>query len=308
MTEVFIPKVRGTIVTNRLMSDLSWLKVGGKVDYLFQPADLVDLSDFLKNISKKIPIFMIGVCSNLIVRDGGIRGVVIKLGRGFNGIELLENNRISVGAAALDAHVAKKAAIEGIDLTFLRTIPGTIGGAVKMNAGCYGKYISDVFESANVITREGKQIILTKKDMHFDYRSSVIPKGSIITNVILKSNQAPSEDLMNKMQSALSKRSESQPVNELSCGSTFRNPSGFSSTGKIDDVHDLKAWKVIDNAGMRGATIGGAKMSDKHSNFMINIGDATAADLENLGEEVIKKVYADSGIKLEWEIMRVGEP
>ena len=127
MTEVFIPKVRGTIVTNRLMSDLSWLKVGGKVDYLFQPADLVDLSDFLKNISKKIPIFMIGVCSNLIVRDGGIRGVVIKLGRGFNGIELLENNRISVGAAALDAHVAKKAAIEGIDLTFLRTIPGTIG-------------------------------------------------------------------------------------------------------------------------------------------------------------------------------------
>jgi UDP-N-acetylmuramate dehydrogenase len=308
MTEVFIPKVRGTIVTNRLMSDLSWLKVGGKVDYLFQPADLVDLSDFLKNISKKIPIFMIGVCSNLIVRDGGIRGVVIKLGRGFNGIELLENNRISVGAAALDAHVAKKAAIEGIDLTFLRTIPGTIGGAVKMNAGCYGKYISDVFESANVITREGKQIILTKKDMHFDYRSSVIPKGSIITNVILKSNQAPSEDLMNKMQSALSKRSESQPVNELSCGSTFRNPSGFSSTGQIDDVHDLKAWKVIDDAGMRGATIGGAKMSDKHSNFMINIGDATAADLENLGEEVIKKVYADSGIKLEWEIMRVGEP
>ena len=308
MTEVFIPKVRGTIVTNRLMSDLSWLKVGGKVDYLFQPADLVDLSDFLKNISKKIPIFMIGVCSNLIVRDGGIRGVVIKLGRGFNGIELLENNRISVGAAALDAHVAKKAAIEGIDLTFLRTIPGTIGGAVKMNAGCYGKYISDVFESANVITREGKQIILTKKDMHFDYRSSVIQKGSIITNVILKSNQAPSEDLMNKMQSALNKRSESQPVNELSCGSTFRNPSGFSSTGKIDDVHDLKAWKVIDNAGMRGATIGGAKMSDKHSNFMINIGDATAADLENLGEEVIKKVYADSGIKLEWEIMRVGEP
>ena len=308
MTEVFIPKVRGTIVTNRLMSDLSWLKVGGKVDYLFQPADLVDLSDFLKNISKKIPIFMIGVCSNLIVRDGGIRGVVIKLGRGFNGIELLENNRISVGAAALDAHVAKKAAIEGIDLTFLRTIPGTIGGAVKMNAGCYGKYISDVFESANVITREGKQIILTKKDMHFDYRSSVIPKGSIITNVILKSNQAPSEDLMNKMQSALNKRSESQPVNELSCGSTFRNPSGFSSTGKIDDVHDLKAWKVIDNAGMRGATIGGAKMSDKHSNFMINIGGATAADLENLGEEVIKKVYADSGIKLEWEIMRVGEP
>ena len=308
MTEVFIPKVRGTIVTNRLMSDLSWLKVGGKVDYLFQPADLVDLSDFLKNISKKIPIFMIGVCSNLIVRDGGIRGVVIKLGRGFNGIELLENNRISVGAAALDAHVAKKAAIEGIDLTFLRTIPGTIGGAVKMNAGCYGKYISDVFESANVITREGKQIILTKKDMHFDYRSSVIPKGSIITNVILKSNQAPSEDLMNKMQSTLNKRSESQPVNELSCGSTFRNPSGFSSTGQIDDVHDLKAWKVIDNAGMRGATIGGAKMSDKHSNFMINIGDATAADLENLGEEVIKKVYADSGIKLEWEIMRVGEP
>ncbi|MDB9860941.1 UDP-N-acetylmuramate dehydrogenase [Amylibacter sp.] len=308
MTEKFPPTVRGTIVANRLMSDLSWLKVGGMADYLYQPADKDDLSNFLNNTPKNIPVFIIGVCSNLIVRDGGIRGVVIKLGRGFNNIDILDNNKISVGAAALDSHVARKAADVGIDLTFLRTIPGTIGGAVKMNAGCYGSYIEDVFESASVVTREGKLITLYKEDMHFDYRSSEIPKGSIITNVILKGNHKTSVELKNKMQSALDKRSESQPIDARSCGSTFRNPSGFSSTGKIDDVHDLKAWKVIDNAGMSGASIGGAKMSNKHSNFMINIGDATAADLENLGKEVIKKVYADSGIKLEWEIMRVGEP
>ena len=301
------PKTRGKFTENQKLSDLTWLKVGGPAEFFFQPADLKDLMNFLSKLPDSTSLFPIGVGSNLIVRDGGLKGVVIRLGRGFNSVEFL-NGLVVAGAAALDSFVARKAADHGYDLTFLRTIPGSIGGALKMNAGCYGKYISDVFESANVITREGKQIILTKKDMHFDYRSSVIPEGSIITNVILKSNQAPSEDLMNKMQSALSKRSESQPVNELSCGSTFMNPSGFSSTGQIDDVHDLKAWKVIDNAGMRGATIGGAKMSDKHSNFMINIGDATAADLENLGEEVIKKVYADSGIKLEWEIMRVGEP
>lgn len=308
MSEILLPKVRGVIVTNRLMSDLSWLKVGGMADYLFQPADEKDLSEFLLNTSTKIPVFTIGVCSNLIIRDGGIRGVVIKLGRGFNNIKILDNNRISVGSAALDAHVARKAADAGLDLTFLRTIPGTIGGAVKMNAGCYGKYISDVFESASAITRDGKFITLQREDIHFDYRSSKIAKGVIITNVILKSNQANPVDLKNKMQETLDKRSYSQPVKARSCGSTFRNPSGFSSTGQVGDVHDLKAWKVIDDAGMRGASIGGAQMSEKHSNFMINNGDATAADLENLGREVIKKVYAESGIKLEWEIMRVGEP
>lgn len=308
MSEILLPKVRGVIVTNRLMSDLSWLKVGGMADYLFQPADEKDLSEFLLNTSTKIPVFTIGVCSNLIIRDGGIRGVVIKLGRGFNNIKVLDNNRISVGSAALDAHVARKAADAGLDLTFLRTIPGTIGGAVKMNAGCYGKYISDVFESASAITRDGKFITLQREDIHFDYRSSKIAKGVIITNVILKSNQANPVDLKNKMQETLDKRSHSQPVKARSCGSTFRNPSGFSSTGQVGDVHDLKAWKVIEDAGMRGASIGGAQMSEKHSNFMINNGDATAADLENLGREVIKKVYAESGIKLEWEIKRVGEP
>lgn len=308
MAEKFPPNVRGALLINRLMSDFSWLRVGGKADYLFQPADKDDLIKFLINTPCNIPVITIGVCSNLIVRDGGIRGVVIKLGRGFNNIEVLGDNRISIGAAALDAHVARKAADAGIDLTFLRTIPGTMGGAVKMNAGCYGKYIEDVFESARAVTREGKLITLNKDDMHFEYRSTKLPEGLIITNVILKSIQKDSKELKNKMQEALDRRSVSQPIDARSCGSTFRNPSGSSSTGEINDVHDLKAWKVIDNAGMRGARIGGAKMSDKHSNFMINIGDATAADLENLGKEVIKKVYADSGIKLEWEIMRVGEP
>ena len=236
------------------------------------------------------------------------RGVVIRMGRGFNAIEILDNNRIRAGVAALDAHVARKAAKAGIDLAFLRTIPGAIGGAAKMNAGCYGSYMADVFESAEAIMRDGSRVVLAPEDMHFAYRSTKLPDQMVITSVTMKAPSGDPDAIEAKMADALAKREKTQPTKERSCGSTFRNPAGFSSTGRADDVHDLKAWKVIDDAGMRGATIGGAQMSEMHSNFMINTGGATAADLENLGEEVRKKVYADSGVQLEWEIMRVGEP
>jgi len=301
------PDTRGTITPNRPMADMSWLRVGGPAEFLFQPADVDDLASFLAAVSPDVPVFPIGVCSNLIIRDGGIKGVVVRMGRGFNGIEILDDTRVRAGCGALDAHVARKAAQAGIDLAFLRTIPGAIGGAAKMNAGCYGVYMADVFESATALTRGGEVATLKPEDMHFEYRSTCIPDGMIITDVTMRGVAGDPEAIEAKMADALDKREKSQPTKERSCGSTFRNPAGFSSTGQADDVHDLKAWKVIDNAGMRGATIGGAQMSTMHSNFMINTGDATAADLENLGEEVRKKVYADSGIQLEWEIMRVGE-
>ena len=302
-----LPEVRGRLTADRPLADLSWLRVGGPAEVLFQPADPQDLAAFLAGLPADIPVFPVGVCSNLIIRDGGIRGVVVRMGRNFNGIEVLEGGKIRVGAAALDAQVAKKAAEAGIDLAFLRTIPGAIGGAIKMNAGCYGVYFADVFVEATAIDRQGRNVRLTASDLDFSYRSSSIPEGMIVTEVVLQGPLGDPQEISAKMEDALAKREASQPVKERSCGSTFRNPAGFSSTGRADDVHDLKAWKVIDDAGMRGARVGGAQMSEMHSNFMINTGDATATDLEELGELVRKKVYQNSGITLHWEIMRVGE-
>jgi UDP-N-acetylmuramate dehydrogenase len=303
-----LPSVAGSLTFDRDMADLSWLRVGGAAEVLFQPADRDDLANFLRALPIDIPVFPIGVCSNLIIRDGGIDGVVIRFGRGFNGIEILEGNRVRAGVAVLDAHVARKAAQAGIDLAFLRTIPGTIGGAAKMNAGCYGTYTADVFIEAEAVTRDGLPVSLTQSDMGFSYRATDLPDGLVLTSVVLQGSAGDPAAIEAKMAAQLAKRDASQPTKERSCGSTFRNPAGYSSTGRADDVHELKAWKVIDDAGMRGASIGGAQMSEMHSNFLINKGGASAADLENLGEMVRKKVFENSGITLEWEIMRVGNP
>jgi len=246
------------------------------------------------------------VGSNLIVRDGGIRAVVIRLGRGFNGI-VVEGDRVIAGAAALDAHVAKRSAEAGLDLTFLRTIPGSIGGAVRMNAGCYGSYVADVLEEVRVVTREGRAETLPASALSLRYRQSDLPEGAVIVSATFRAAKGDPAALEARMLEQIAKRDASQPTKERSAGSTFRNPVGRSSSGKADDSHDLKAWKVIDDAGMRGARVGGAEMSTMHSNFMINAGGATAADLEKLGEDVRKKVFQSSGITLEWEIMRVGE-
>jgi UDP-N-acetylmuramate dehydrogenase len=297
---------RGALTPDRPLADLTWLRVGGPADYLFQPADLEDLQAFLKALPQEIPVFPIGVGSNLIVRDGGIRAVVIRLGRGFNGIEI-KGNRVIAGAAALDAHVARKAAQAGVDLTFLRTIPGAIGGAMRMNAGCYGSYVADHLIEARAVTREGEAVVIPAQDLAFGYRQSSLPEGWVLTAAVLEGISGDPEALEARMQDQLAKRDASQPTKERSAGSTFRNPAGFSSTGQADDVHDLKAWKVIDNAGMRGARQGGAQMSEMHSNFLINTGGASAQDLEGLGEEVRKKVLQTQGISLVWEIKRVGE-
>ncbi len=302
-----LPSTRGRLSQDRSLNDLTWLRVGGPADYLFQPADLEDLRGFLRDLPADTPVFPMGVGSNLIVRDGGLRAVVIRLGRGFNGISI-DGNTVTAGAAALDAHVARKAADAGVDLTFLRTIPGSVGGAVRMNAGCYGSYTADVLRKATIVTRQGEVVDLTPADLNFRYRQTDLPEGAVLVSATFEGPSGNPEDLHARMEAQLNKRDETQPTKDRSAGSTFRNPAGFSSTGREDDVHDLKAWKVIDDAGMRGATKGGAQMSPKHSNFLINTGDATAADLEGLGEEVRKKVYETSGITLEWEIMRVGDP
>lgn len=301
------PEVRGTLTEGKALADLTWLRVGGPAEVLFQPADEADLAAFLSALDPEIPVFALGVGSNLIVRDGGLRGVVIRLGRGFNAISI-EGGMVRAGAAALDAHVARKAGEAGRDLTFLRTIPGAIGGAVKMNAGCYGTYVADVFSNARAVTRAGEVVELGPEDLRFAYRQSALPEGWVLTEARFTPPEGDPEMLAARMQEQLEKRNATQPVRDRTAGSTFRNPAGFSSTGRADDSHDLKAWKLIDEAGMRGARRGAAQMNPMHANFLTNTGGATAADLEGLGEEVRKKVYESSGIKLEWEIMRVGTP
>ncbi len=302
-----LPEVRGALTPDRDLSSLTWLRVGGPADWLFQPADADDLRDFLKAIDPAIPVFPMGVGSNLIVRDGGIRAVVIRLGRGFNGIEI-DGDRVTAGAAALDAHVARKAAAEGLDLTFLRTIPGAIGGAVRMNAGCYGTYTADVFEQATAITRAGEAVTLTADDLNFAYRQTDLPEGMVITSATFRAPKGDPAELEAKMADQLARRDASQPTKDRTAGSTFRNPAGFSSTGRADDTHELKAWKIIEEAGFRGFRHGGAQMSEKHPNFLTNADGATAAELEELGEMVREKVFQTRGISLVWEVIRVGEP
>ena len=281
--------------------------MGGPAEYFFQPSDLDDLMYFLSKVPANISLFPIGVGSNLLVRDGGIKGVVIRLGKGFNSVEV-SNGLVVAGAAALDSFVARRAADNGYDLTFLRTIPGSIGGALKMNAGCYGKYISDYFVSANAVNRSGKVIKLEKTDVVFSYRNTDLPSDLVVVSVTFAPPSGEVEVLHEKMRIQKEKRDSEQPTKEITAGSTFRNPCGFSSSGQINEDHEFKAWKVIEDAGLRGFQMGAAKMHEKHPNFLTNTGGATASELEDFGELVRKKVFKNSGIDLKWEIIRVGDP
>jgi UDP-N-acetylmuramate dehydrogenase len=300
-----LPPVRGTLTAHRPMAELTWLRVGGPADWLFQPADEADLAAFLAALPADVPVFPLGMGSNLIVRDGGIEGLVVRLGRGFNGIRV-EGDRVVAGAAALDAHVARRAAEAGIDLAFLRTIPGAMGGAARMNAGCYGTYLADAFVSARAVTRGGETLTLGREDMGFAYRSTRLPPDLVLVEVTLAGPRGAPAALEARMAAQIARRDATQPTRERSAGSTFRNPAGRSSTGLPDDTHELKAWKLIEDAGMKAAALGGAQMSRMHANFLVNAGGAKAADLENLGELVRKRVWESSGITLEWEIMRIG--
>ena len=302
-----MPSVRGRLTPGRPLADLTWLRVGGPAEWLLQPADEADLAAFLRELPPEVPVFPMGVGSNLIVRDGGLAGVTIRLGRGFNGIEVA-GGRVTAGAAALDAHVARRAAEGGLDLTFLRTVPGSIGGAVRMNAGCYGAYMADVLVEIGAVLRSGEVVTIPAADLRLAYRRSSLPEDAVITRAVLAPPPGEPDALAARMAEQLAARDASQPVRERTAGSTFRNPAGHSSTGRADDTHDLKAWRLIDAAGMRGARRGGAVMSPMHPNFLVNEGGATAADLEGLGEEVRSRVSDVTGHDLEWEVIRVGRP
>ena len=304
---VKLPTTRGKLTDNQMLSDLTWLRVGGPAEYFFQPSDLEDLMYFLSNVPDNISLFPIGVGSNLLVRDGGIKGVVIRLGKGFNSVEV-SNGLVVAGAAALDSLVARRAADNGYDLTFLRTIPGSIGGALKMNAGCYGKYISDYFVSAKAVSRSGEVVKLEKTDVLFSYRNTDLSADLVVVSVTFAPPSGEVAALYEKMRIQKEKRDSEQPTKEITAGSTFRNPCGFSSSGHINEDHEFKAWKVIEDAGLRGFQMGAAKMHEKHPNFLTNTGGATASELEEFGELVRKRVFKNSGIDLEWEIIRVGDP
>lgn len=291
-----LPHVRGRLVEDACLARLSWFRTGGNADILFEPADEEDLVNVLRVLPADVPITVIGVGSNLLVRDGGVEGLVIRLGRGFADIGM-RGNAVTAGAGAMDVHVAKAAAKAGLSgLEFMVGVPGTVGGAVRMNAGAYGREIKDVLTHAHAVDRLGHITELEPEDFAFTYRKSTLPEDLIILKASFKVTQADPDEIWMRMQDISSARAESQPLGTRTGGSTFKNPEG------------QHAWKLIDAAGCRGLRIGDAQVSEKHCNFLINHGDATAADLEALGEEVRKRVKAHSGVTLEWEIRRIGQP
>ena len=291
-----LPVVRGELAADVPLARYTWFKTGGPAEVLFRPEDANDLASFMANLSEDVPITVLGNASNLLIRDGGIDGVVIRLGRGFSGIEI-DGLNIIAGAAAADLNVARRARDAGIaGLEFLSGVPGTIGGAVNMNAGAYGAEISDVFVEASIIARNGHQKVITSKDLDFSYRHAGLGVGDIITDVRLSGAKGNSDEIAKRMAEIQQQRETTQPVKMLTGGSTFKNPDG------------KKAWALIDAAGCRGLRRGHAVVSELHCNFMVNEGGATASDLEGLGEDVRRRVEANSGVVLEWEIRRVGRP
>jgi UDP-N-acetylmuramate dehydrogenase len=291
-----LPTVRGRIQTAAPLAPFTWFRAGGAAEVLVRPADAEDLANFLRDLPNEIPVHVIGACSNLIVRDGGLPGVTIRLARGFSNITP-ETDGIIAGAAALDVTVAEHAAAAGLTgLEFLSGIPGSIGGAVAMNAGAYGGDFASVLDWAEIVTRTGEQRRLAAAQLAFAYRHAALPPGAIVTRVHLRAMTGAPALIAARMAEIKATREASQPVRARTGGSTFRNPDG------------MKAWELIDIAGCRGLTRGGAMVSEKHCNFLINTGTATAADIEGLGEEVRRRVLAATGVTLHWEIRRIGIP
>ena len=299
--ELAISRVNGKISFQKPMQPLTWLRLGGKSEVFFQPLDVDDLSRFISFLPNNVSVTPIGVCSNLLIRDGGISGVTVRLGKGFSEISA-DGCYVTAGAAALDARVAVFAAERGIDLSFLRTIPGTIGGAVKMNAGCYGSCLEDIFVSCEVVNREGDKKVMNKHELQFSYRKTGLMNDSIVTKVTLKGKKLDPNKIKKIMIENQKKRLKTQPIREKTGGSTFKNPKIFHEKSGLM----MSAWQLIDEANLRGVQFGGAQVSKLHSNFLINLGNATAEDFESLGELIQNKVYLASGIELEWEIKRVG--
>lgn len=292
-----MPELRGRLIANAPMADITWFRVGGPAQILFTPADEADLAYFLKQKPKDLPVFVVGLGSNVLVRDGGVPGVVVRLGRGFSDIAIEEGHRIRAGTVVPDVKLARAAAEAGIaGLAFYRGIPGSIGGALRMNAGAHGRETKDVLIEARALDPSGNVHVLSPADMGFAYRRANVPVEWIFTEALFQGTPGDPAEILAAMSEVAEYREQNQPIKERTGGSTFKNPPGES------------AWKLVDAAGCRGLRVGGAAVSDKHCNFLINDRSATAEDIERLGETVRARVKATSGVALEWEIIRLGCP
>ncbi len=290
-----LPTVRGRLLADAPLAAQSWFRVGGPAELLFRPADVADLAKLLEFWPSEMPLTVLGAASNVIIRDGGISGLVIRLARGFADV-VIESDGVIAGSAMLDVTLAEHAAAAGLaGLEFLSGIPGSIGGAIAMNAGAYGGDIAGVLDWVEIVTNDGDLLRLPAKALHLTYRHAMLPAGSVVVRARLRATSGNAQEIAERMAQIKISREATQPVRARTGGSTFRNPP------------DMKAWELIDVAGCRGLILGGAQVSEKHCNFLLNLGDATAADLENLGEEVRQRVMATSGVNLEWEIKRIGK-
>ena len=290
-----LPRVRGRLTADAPLAPLVWFKSGGTAEWLFEPADAADLSDFLAELDPDVPVMALGLGSNLIVRDGGVPGVTVRLGKPFATVEKLDATSLRCGGGAsgiLVSSTARDAGIGGVE--FLRSIPGTVGGFVRMNGGAYGREVRDIFVDCEIVLRTGQPKRLGLAELGYSYRHSELPEGCVVVGATFRGHEEAPEAVQAEMDRIAAAREASQPLRSRTGGSTFKNPPG------------TKAWKLIDAAGCRGLTVGDAQVSEKHCNFLLNLGQASSADIEALGEEVRRRVKADSGVTLEWEIQRVG--
>ena len=295
MSATELPKVSGKLTANAPLAPLVWFKSGGAAEWLFEPKDIADLQHFLRELDPATPVMALGLGSNLIVRDGGFPGVVVRLGKPFAKVDAVEDTILDCGGGAsgiLVSSTARDAAIAGLE--FLRSIPGTVGGFVRMNGGAYGGEVKDILVDCDVVLRNGDLVTLAAAELHYSYRHSELPDGAIVVGARFRGRAGDPDAIQTEMDRISASREASQPLRSKTGGSTFKNPDGH------------KAWQLVDDAGCRGLQIGGAQVSEKHTNFLINTGDATSADIEALGDEVRARVKAKSGIDLQWEIQRVG--
>ena len=295
MTTAVLPTVQGKLTANAPLAPLVWFKSGGNAEWLFEPKDVADLQAFLRGLDPAIPVMALGLGSNLIVRDGGVPGVVVRLGKAFAKVGKSADLTLDCGAGASGILVSSTARDNGIaGLEFLRSIPGTVGGFVRMNGGAYGGEVKDILVDCDVVLRDGTLLTLPVEELHYTYRHSQLPEGAIVVGARFRGRPGKADDIQAEMDRISASREASQPLRSKTGGSTFKNPDG------------AKAWELVDKAGCRGLVVGGAQVSEKHCNFLLNLGEASSADIENLGEEVRRRVKENSGVELEWEIQRVG--
>jgi UDP-N-acetylmuramate dehydrogenase len=296
MTTQPVPHVEGRLTQDAPLAPLVWFKSGGSADILFEPKDVADLQSFLRQLDPATPVMALGLGSNLIIRDGGVRGVVVRLGKAFGKVACIDPVTLACGGGASGILVSSTARDKGIaGLEFLRSIPGTVGGFVRMNGGAYGGEVKDILRDCDVVLRDGTLVTLSVEELHYSYRHSELPDGAIVVAARFQGRPGEPEAIQAEMDRISASREASQPLRSKTGGSTFKNPDGH------------KAWQLVDAAGCRGLQIGGAQVSEKHTNFLINTDDATSADIEALGEEVRARVLTHSGVDLIWEIQRVGE-